>query len=155
MDLGLIYMDWKLRHRSKTFMRVQDSKGPFWSSNCNNNREVRICPATQILFNVQTISQVLEVQMHSFLFYWKAETMSQNFHEDYLFKLWYLQWRFVQTRREGLSPSQDVATHSTISYQINSFKFWPIKKAFAMHLGILVFRSISCSCSLSLYFCNV
>ena len=45
MDLGLVYMDGKLRHKPKTFMRVQDSKGPFSSSNCSNKREVGICPA--------------------------------------------------------------------------------------------------------------
>ena len=39
------YMYGKLRHRPKTFTRVQDSKGPFSSSNYSNNREVRICPA--------------------------------------------------------------------------------------------------------------
>jgi len=72
----------KLRHKPKTFMRVQDSKEPFSSSNCSNNIEVGICPATQTLFSVQPISRVLEVQMHRFLFYWKVETISQNFHED-------------------------------------------------------------------------
>jgi hypothetical protein len=87
MDLGLVYMDGKLRHKPKTFMRVQDSKGPFSSSNCSNKREVRICPVTQILFSVQLISRVLEVQMSSFLFCWKAETNAQNFYEDYLFNL--------------------------------------------------------------------
>jgi hypothetical protein len=35
----------KLRHRPKTFMRVQDLKVPFSSSNGNNNIEVEICPA--------------------------------------------------------------------------------------------------------------
>jgi len=49
-------MDRKLRHRPKTFMRVQDSKGLFSSSNCSNNREVGICPAAQTLFSVQPIS---------------------------------------------------------------------------------------------------
>jgi hypothetical protein len=87
MDLGLVYMDGKLRHRPKTFMRVQDSKRPFSSSNCNNKREVRICPAAQTLFSVQPISRVLEVQMSSFLFCWKFETNAQNFYEDYMFKL--------------------------------------------------------------------
>jgi len=61
MDLGLVYMDGKLRHKPKTFMRVQDSKQLFSSSNCSNKREVRICPASQTLFNVQPISRVLEV----------------------------------------------------------------------------------------------
>jgi hypothetical protein len=35
-------------------------------------------------------------------------------------------------------PSQDVATHSTISLQINSFKFWPINEGIChafRHLG--------------------
>ena len=81
MDLGLVYMDIKLRHRPKTFMRVQDSKGPFSSSNYSNNREVRIYPAVQTLFSVQPISRVLEVHMTSFLFCWKAETIFENFHE--------------------------------------------------------------------------
>jgi len=56
MDLGLVYMDEKLRHRPKTFMRVQDSKQSFSSSNCSNKREVGIYPATQTLFSVQPIS---------------------------------------------------------------------------------------------------
>jgi hypothetical protein len=38
-------MDGKLRHRPKTFMRVQDSKKLFSSSNYSNNGEVRIYPA--------------------------------------------------------------------------------------------------------------
>jgi len=79
-------MDRKLRHRPKTFMGVQDSKGPFSSSNCSNNREVGFCPAAQTMFIVQPISQVLEVQMTSLLFFWKAKIISQNFHENYLFK---------------------------------------------------------------------
>ena len=52
MDLGLVYMDGKLRHRPKTFMGVQYSKGSFSSSNCSNKREVEICPAAQTLFSV-------------------------------------------------------------------------------------------------------
>ena len=86
MDLGLVYMYGKLRHRPKTFMRVQVLKVSFFSSNGSNNIEVGICPAAQTLFSVQPISRVLEVQMRRFLFCWKAETMSQNFHADYLFK---------------------------------------------------------------------
>jgi hypothetical protein len=86
LDLGLVYMDGKLRHRPKTFMRVQDLKRPFSSSNYSNKRDVGIFPAAPTLFSVQPISQVLEVQMSSFLFCWKVETNAQNFHEDYLFK---------------------------------------------------------------------
>jgi len=41
-----------------------------------------------------------------------------------------------------LLPSQDVATHSTISHQINSSEFWPIKggifHAFR-HLGVQIY----------------
>jgi hypothetical protein len=48
-------------------------KQPFLSSNYSNKREVKICPAAQTLFSVQPISQVLEVQMSSFLFCWKDE----------------------------------------------------------------------------------
>jgi len=73
MNLGLVYMDGKLRHRPNTFMKVQDSKWPCSSSNCSNKREVRICHVAQTLFSVQLISWVLEVQMSSFLFCWKAE----------------------------------------------------------------------------------
>jgi len=76
----------KLRHRPKTVMRIQDLKVPFSSSNGSNNGEVGICPAAQTLFSVQPISRVLEVQICRFLFCWKAETISQNFHEGYLFK---------------------------------------------------------------------
>jgi hypothetical protein len=57
-----------------------------FKSNCSNKREVGICPEAQTLFSVQPISRVLEVQMSSFLFCWKAETNAWNFHEDYLFK---------------------------------------------------------------------
>jgi len=39
MDLGLVYMDGKLRYRPKTFMRVQDSKQSFLSSNCSNKKK--------------------------------------------------------------------------------------------------------------------
>jgi len=56
LDLGLVYIYGKLRHRPKTFMRVQDLKAPFFSSNGSNNGEVRICPAAQTLFRVQPIS---------------------------------------------------------------------------------------------------
>jgi hypothetical protein len=45
-----------------------------------------MCPAAHTLFSVQPISRVLEVQMHRFLFFWKAETIAHNFYEDYLFK---------------------------------------------------------------------
>jgi len=68
MDLCLVYMDGKLRHKPKTFMRVRDSKQPFSSSNCSNKREVRKYPAAQTRLSVQPISRVLEVQMSSFLF---------------------------------------------------------------------------------------
>jgi hypothetical protein len=86
LDLGLVYIDEKLRHKPKTD-RVQDSKQPFSSSNGSNKREVGICPAAQTIFSVQPISRVLEVQMSSFLFCLKGETNSQNFYEGYLFKL--------------------------------------------------------------------
>ena len=61
-------------------MGVQDLIMLFGSPNLSNNGEVGICAAAQTLFSVQPISQVLEVQMHRFLFCWKAETISQNFH---------------------------------------------------------------------------
>jgi len=52
LDLGLVYMYGKLRHRPKTFMRVQDLKVSFSSSNDSNNGEVEICLVAQTLFNV-------------------------------------------------------------------------------------------------------
>jgi len=52
MDLGMLYMDGKLRHRPKTFMEVQDSILPFLSSNLSNNGEVGICPAAKTLFSL-------------------------------------------------------------------------------------------------------
>jgi len=55
---------------------VQDSILLSGSPNLSNNREVRICAVAQTLFSVQPISQVLEVQMHRFVFCWKAETIS-------------------------------------------------------------------------------
>jgi hypothetical protein len=74
-------MDGKLRYRPKIFMKSPRFKTVFSSSNCNNKREVGICPAAQILFSVQPISRVIDVQMSSFLFCWKYETNAQNFHE--------------------------------------------------------------------------
>jgi hypothetical protein len=53
----------KLRHRPKTFMKSPSLKMPFSSSNGSNNREVGIYPAAQTLFNVKSISRVLEVQI--------------------------------------------------------------------------------------------
>jgi hypothetical protein len=79
-------MDGKLRHRPKTLMKSPNSNGSFSSSNCSNKREVGICLAAQTLFSVQLISRVLDIQMSSFLFCWKAETNAQNVHVDYLFK---------------------------------------------------------------------
>ena len=81
------YMNRKLKHKPKTFMSVHDSKRLFSSSNCSNKREVKIYPTTQTLFSFHPISRVLEVQMSSFLFCWKAEINAQNFHEDYLFNI--------------------------------------------------------------------
>jgi hypothetical protein len=79
LDFGLVYMYGKLRHRPKTFMRVQDSKGSFLSSNCSNNREVGICHAAQILFSVQPISRVLEVQCTDSCFVGKLRQFSKTF----------------------------------------------------------------------------
>jgi len=73
-------MDGKIRHRPKTFMGVQDSILPFSSSNLSNNGEVRTCPTAQTLFGFQLISWVLEIQMSSGFFCWKAETISHSFH---------------------------------------------------------------------------
>jgi hypothetical protein len=81
MDLGLLYMDGKIRYRPKAFMKSSRFKTTVLSSNCSNKKEVRICPAAHTLFNVQSIYQVLEVKMSSFLFCWKAEINYQNFHE--------------------------------------------------------------------------
>jgi hypothetical protein len=60
MDLGLPYMDRKLRHKPKNFIGVQDLKRSFSSPNCSNNGAVRNYPAAQTLFSVQPISRVLE-----------------------------------------------------------------------------------------------
>ena len=54
-NLGMLYMDEKIRHRPKTFMWSPRFKRPFSSPNYSNNREVRICPAAQTLFSVQPI----------------------------------------------------------------------------------------------------
>jgi hypothetical protein len=62
---------------------------------------------------------------------------------------------FSADKRIGLLPSQEVATHSTISHQINIFKFWHIKGGIChafRHLGfqikiLLLFSFI--------IFCNV
>jgi len=51
-DLGLLYMDGKVRHRPTTLMGVQDLTRPFSSPNCSNNEEVGICPTAQTLFSV-------------------------------------------------------------------------------------------------------
>ena len=60
---------------------MQDSNLPFLSSNLSINGEVGICPTAQTLFGFQLISQVLEVQMSSGFFCWKAETIAHSFHE--------------------------------------------------------------------------
>jgi hypothetical protein len=52
MDLGLVYMDGKLRYRPKIFIGVQGSKQSFSSSNCSNKRKVGICLVAQTLFSV-------------------------------------------------------------------------------------------------------
>jgi len=49
------------------------------SSNCSNNREVEIYPAAQTLFSVRPISQVLEVQMHQFVFVGKLRQFPRTF----------------------------------------------------------------------------
>ena len=69
-------------------MGVQDLKVPFFGSNGSNNGEVRICPAAQTLFDFQLISRVLEVQMSSGFFCWKAKTIAHNFHKDKVLKFW-------------------------------------------------------------------
>jgi hypothetical protein len=56
MDLGLVYMDRKLRHRPKTFIKSLGFKRTVFKSNYSNNGEVIICPAAQTLFSVQPIS---------------------------------------------------------------------------------------------------
>jgi hypothetical protein len=84
LDLGLVYMDGKLRHRPKISMRVQNSIFLFWSPNISIKRKVWIYLTTQTLFSIQSISRVLEVQISSFFFWWKAETDSYNFHETTL-----------------------------------------------------------------------
>ena len=65
----MVCMDRKLRHRPKTFIKSPRFKRTFSSSNCSNNREVRIYPVAQTLFSVQPISRVLEVQMRRFFFF--------------------------------------------------------------------------------------
>jgi len=64
----------------KLSWRVQDSILPFSSSNLSNNGEVGTCPAAQTLFGFQLISWVLEVQMSSGFFCWKAKTIAHRFH---------------------------------------------------------------------------
>ena len=53
---------------------------PFSSPNHSNNGEVRICPTARTLFNVWPVSGVLEVQMTSTFFSWKAESISYKVH---------------------------------------------------------------------------
>ena len=79
LDLGLLYMDGKVRHRPTTLMGVQDLKMLFSSPNYSNNREVRIYPAAQTLFSVQPISRVLEVQMTSIVFPGKIRQFPRTF----------------------------------------------------------------------------
>jgi len=132
---------------------IQDSILLFGNPNLSNNGEVGICPAAHTLFSVQPISRVLEAQMHRFFFFFgKLRQFPRTFmtkicsnsnvindilfrQEDkdcYQVKMW--------------PPTQQVVIKSIVS----NFGLW--KEAFAMHLGILVFRSRSYSCSLS--FCN-
>jgi len=104
-------MDRKLRYRSKNFMRVQDLKVLFSSSNGSNKREVKICLAAQTLFSVQLISRVLEVQMTSFLFCWKAETIFQNFHETIYSNSAVSNDSFCRQEDKYCYQSQEVDTH--------------------------------------------
>jgi len=69
----------KLRHRPKTFIRVQDSILLFSSSNLSNNKEVGIYPAAHTLFSFQLISRVLEVQMSSFFVVEKLRQLPTTF----------------------------------------------------------------------------
>jgi hypothetical protein len=50
-------------------MGVQDSILLSGSPNLSNNKEVGIYPTAQTLFSVQPISQVLEIQIHRFFFF--------------------------------------------------------------------------------------
>jgi len=123
LDLGLVYMDGKVRHRPKTFIIVQDSKWLFSSSNYSKKREIGICPPAHTLFNVQPISRVIEVQMSSFLIFWKAETISQNFHKEYLSNSDVSNKFLFRQEDKGCHQVKEVATHSIISHQINSSEF--------------------------------
>ena len=79
MDLDLVYMDRKLRHRPKTFMKSPRFKKTVFKFKLYNNREVGICPTTQTLFSVQPISQVLEVQRSHSCFVGKLRQFPRTF----------------------------------------------------------------------------
>jgi hypothetical protein len=134
LDFSLVYMARKLRHRPKTFRRVQDSILIFGSPNLSIKREVGIYPTSQILLSVQPISRVLEVQMHRSFFVGKLRQFPRT---------------FIKTICSNYDISNDVLFRQE-DKNCHQVKMWPPTQ----QLVILVFRSRSCSCSLSLYFCN-
>jgi hypothetical protein len=107
-------MDGKIRHRPKTFMKVQDSILPFSSSNLINNGEVRTCPATQTLFGFQLISRVLEVQMSSGFFIGKLRQLPIAFMEQRAQILAKQQYQKFANNIKNQQP-----TMSKTSHQIN------------------------------------
>jgi len=89
-------------------MGVQDSIMLFGSPNLSYNGEIRICPAAQTLFSVQPISRVLEVQMHRFIFCWKAKHWDK--YRDLLNTCThhgFETWRLVSYFYEGLNLKID------------------------------------------------
>ena len=143
-------MDGKVRHRPTTFIGAQDLTRLFSSPNCSNNEEVWICLAAQTLFSVQPISRVLEIQMISNFYLRKMRQFSRTLMIEVCSN--YDVINDVFGRQEDKNCH---ATHSSISQQINSSEFWPIKKGIChvfRHLGV----QIKIMLLLSFFvFCNV
>ena len=79
-DLGLLYMDGKIRHRPKTFMWSPRFKKAIFKSNFQQQRRslnLSYSPDT-----VQCSAHILSSRSPNDLnfFSWKAETISYNFH---------------------------------------------------------------------------
>ena len=81
LDLGLLYMDGKLRHKPKTFMRSpRFKKAVFKSKLQQQRRSLNLsCSPDTVQCSAHISSSRSRNDLNVF-FFWKAETISQSFH---------------------------------------------------------------------------
>jgi len=79
LDLGLFYMDGKIRHRPTTFIWSPRFKKAVFKSKLQQQQRSPNLSCSQTLFSVQPISRVLEVQMISNLYPGKMRQFSKTF----------------------------------------------------------------------------